>query len=439
MNEVKKAIQEKYEQFKKELGFPIGDLEKLDNNWWKQKFEMDGKERGAIYYNKNTGVFAVYGAIYAHYNALQAKKDVLGFPKTDEMPLQNGRYNHFEKGSIYWTQELGAHEILGAIYDKWANLGWETGYLGYPISNEGTITTPVGKRGRYQHYEHGSIYYNEDKNIGPYVVHEKITKRWSESDLKWEQGALGYPVNDTQGVTQNAMNETISNNFQGGSISWNKIINMHNVTKLTPGEAIKKKYQQLTASLGTSVGDIEKCGTTKWSKQKYQKGAIYYNPETEAYAVYGAIYVRYTKMQSEKGVLGFPKTDELGDISNGGRYNSFENGSIYWTSATGACAIMQIGEISIPFSQSIQEPDLQSKVDSLQSKVDSLSEKLDLVKTDYSTHTHSYDLSYLGGAWNIAMIKESIKWGTNLDYLVHVINPSSIPSTRPTALTSMPK
>ena len=62
----------------------------------------------------------------------------LGYPKTGELvtPDGVGRYNHFENGSIYWTQATGAHEVRGLIQAKWYELGWEKSDLGYPLTDE---------------------------------------------------------------------------------------------------------------------------------------------------------------------------------------------------------------------------------------------------------------------------------------------------------------
>ncbi len=38
--------------------------------------------------------------------------------------------------SIYWTPQTDAHEVHGAIRDKWASLGWERSRLRYPVSDE---------------------------------------------------------------------------------------------------------------------------------------------------------------------------------------------------------------------------------------------------------------------------------------------------------------
>jgi uncharacterized protein with LGFP repeats len=77
-----------------------------------------------------------------------------------------GRFNHFRTFfpnggtadcSIYWTPGTGAHEVYGAIRDKWASLGWEKSQLGYPVDAESDA--PNG--GRIQHFQRGSIIWTQ--------------------------------------------------------------------------------------------------------------------------------------------------------------------------------------------------------------------------------------------------------------------------------------
>jgi hypothetical protein len=65
-----------------------------------------------------------------HQAELDYEKGPLGYPTTDEKGTLDGRgrYNQFSKGgAIYWTPQTGAHAIYGEIYNKWAELKWETG------------------------------------------------------------------------------------------------------------------------------------------------------------------------------------------------------------------------------------------------------------------------------------------------------------------------
>jgi hypothetical protein len=114
--------------------------------------------------------FNVYGAIGEKYAALGGAGGFLGAPLTDETgtPDGIGRYNHFQHGSIYWTPKTGAFEVHGSIRDKWAAMGWERSYLGYPISDE--INRPGG--GRTSRFQNGAIHWTSQKGA------------WDERSLK---------------------------------------------------------------------------------------------------------------------------------------------------------------------------------------------------------------------------------------------------------------
>jgi uncharacterized protein with LGFP repeats len=116
---------------------------------------------GSIYWKPQTGAHEVHGDIRIKWAQLGGTRGFLGFPVTDELgtPDGHGRYNHFEGGSIYWTPETRAHEVHGAIRDKWASLGWERGRLRYPTSDE--RPTPDG-HGRYSNFQGGAIFWTPE-------------------------------------------------------------------------------------------------------------------------------------------------------------------------------------------------------------------------------------------------------------------------------------
>ena len=69
-------------------------------------------------------------------------------------------------------------------------------------------------------------------------------------------------------------------------------------------------------------------------------GSIYWTPNNGAWSIHGAIRAKWASMGWERGILGYPTTDETGTPDGVGRYNDFSNsGSIYWTSNTGAWSI----------------------------------------------------------------------------------------------------
>ncbi len=132
------------------LGAPVGDEYAVTGG------SAQNYQYGMIYYSPATGAHAVHGAILSRYLALGGPAG-LGFPTTDESPAANGgRYNNFEYGAITWSPTAGAHETHGAIRARWAALGYESGPLGFPTSDEYPVPG-----GTAQNYEHGTLTWNQ--------------------------------------------------------------------------------------------------------------------------------------------------------------------------------------------------------------------------------------------------------------------------------------
>jgi uncharacterized protein with LGFP repeats len=159
------AIERKYD----ELGGPHGFLGyPVDEGAGSEEMDtFDGRGRvrdyqgGSIYWTPQTGAHELHGAIRVKWAQLPGDPGFLGYPITDELgtPDGHGRYNHFEGGSIYWTPETGAHEVHGAIRDKWASMGWERSRLRYPTSDE--KIAPDGHE-RYSLFQGGSIHWTPE-------------------------------------------------------------------------------------------------------------------------------------------------------------------------------------------------------------------------------------------------------------------------------------
>jgi uncharacterized protein with LGFP repeats len=109
-------------------------------------------------------------AIDAKYAALGGPGGFLGRPfdagaGSNEMDTadRRGRFRDFERGSIYWSPQTGAFEVHGEIRVKWAQLGGERSFLGFPVTDE--LGTPDG-RGRFNHFQ-GGLYLLDAGNAGP--------------------------------------------------------------------------------------------------------------------------------------------------------------------------------------------------------------------------------------------------------------------------------
>jgi uncharacterized protein with LGFP repeats len=159
------AIDDKYAS----LGGPGGFLGRpFDAGAGSQEMETaDGSgrfrdfENGSIIWSPQTGAFEVHGDIRIKWAQLGGERGFLGFPLTDELstPDGRGRFNHFQGGSIYWTLKTKAHEVHGAIREKWASMGFERSRLRYPISDERPVS---GGPGRFSQFQGGAIHWTPD-------------------------------------------------------------------------------------------------------------------------------------------------------------------------------------------------------------------------------------------------------------------------------------
>lgn len=138
----------------------LGGNKFLGNTLKKDSIAWYG-ELACICYNSSTKtVFEIHGAIYQKWLSLGGIN--WGIPNTDESPCWDGvgRYNHFNsnQATIMWSPQTGAQGIWGDIRRRWAELGWERSYLGYPTSDESNF--PDG--GRVNSFQKGGIYWWSD-------------------------------------------------------------------------------------------------------------------------------------------------------------------------------------------------------------------------------------------------------------------------------------
>jgi uncharacterized protein with LGFP repeats len=200
----------------------------------------------------------------------------LGLPISEELTCADGegRFQNFEHGSIYWHPDVGAYEVHGTIRDKWIALGAEaTGGLGYPKTDE--RITPDGI-GRFSWFTGGLICWHPD--MGAWELHGAILIKWLS--LGGVRSHLGYPRTDEMG---------------------------------TPDGAGRYNH--------------------------FQHGSIYFTTGTGAHEVRGAIHAKWESLNWETGPLGYPTTDEYPTVDGVGRSSRFQKGGIIWSSTSGASIV----------------------------------------------------------------------------------------------------
>lgn len=201
---LKKYAQIGYE--KSILGYPITNEVKIRDEGTYQRFQ-----KGNMYYTPRHGSKLVYGAIFEKWGETDYENGPLGYPITDELVTtdEKGRYNEFEFGTVYWSAKTGAHEVYGLIRDAFLRAGG-VDTVGFPTTGERFVPD---KSGKYNHFENGSVYWKVGQKKA-FFVPQWVVDAWSQ--LGWEKGVLGFPVNDAE--TIDGMD---TQGFEGGTIGYN--------------------------------------------------------------------------------------------------------------------------------------------------------------------------------------------------------------------------
>lgn len=174
---------------------------------------------GRVFWSQQTGAHSVLGAIGAAYQAEGGPDGPLGLPTSGETttPDGRGRFTQFQNGVIYWSPTTGAHAIRGGIRAMWQERGAERGELGYPTTDE--ITNP-NKPGVVQGFQGGTVYWSSE--TGPKVVEGSILTAYREAGA--ENSALGYPTTDEIALSTRG---GAFSRFQGGAIYWSNRTGAH--------------------------------------------------------------------------------------------------------------------------------------------------------------------------------------------------------------------
>ena len=161
----------------------------------------------------------------------------------------------------------------------------------------------------------------------PRAVRLAIEDGWAASG--WEEGPLGYPVG-----AQVTLPGGVWQAFEDGAVYWSAATGSHGVSG---------PIGDLYRSVGGPAGGLrypttdENCGLRDGGcYQLFQGGAIYWSPATGAGRVFGAIGDLYMSYAGPNGGLAYPISGEICALRGGGCYQLFQGGAIYWSPATGA-------------------------------------------------------------------------------------------------------
>lgn len=177
--------------------------------------------------------------------------------------------------------------------------------------------------GVYQMYERGAIVWSPAS--GAHISTGGIRSTWGSTGF--ENGQLGYPTTDEiSGLKDGGVYQM----YQGGAIVWSPATGSH----VSMGG-----IRTVWASTGFENGQLGYPTTNEISGlrnggvyQMYQGGAIYWSPATGSYATTGGIRTAWLNMGAENGKLGYPTSNEY-STGGGGVSQNYEGGVIRWSPA----------------------------------------------------------------------------------------------------------
>ena len=287
-------------------------------------------EHGSVYWSEPTGARALLGPIEALWNSTGGTEGPLGYPTTSvsTAPDGAGQYARFEHGSVYWSAQTGARALIGPIEDLWESTGGLDGDLGYPTNS---VATAADGEGQYAHFQGGSVYWSLD--TGARVVDGAVRDLWLAT--RQVLGPLGYPTDD---VRATARGDGEVGRFEGGSIWWSEQTGARAL--LGPIETRWTSLGAEQSTLGYPTQSVTTTADGAGQFARFTGGSIWWSEATGARALSGPVEKFWRSTGAERGALGFPTSDVTATADGTGQYARFQNGSIWWSQPTGARALL---------------------------------------------------------------------------------------------------
>ncbi len=265
---------------------------------------------GSIYWSPYTGAHEVHGVIRQKWSSMGWEKSPLGYPRTDEQTgadyRKEGRFNHFQNGSIYWHPATGAREVHGAIRAKYIELGAEASILGYPTTDE---TATPDRIGRFNHFQAGSIYWTP--GTGAHETHGLIRQFWAQNG--WERNAeLGYPISDEL-VPHRGVGHTRPPSIR------KPIANLPLEVIRTPAEQPSPTLPLIEAASARMLATAP-IASVALAEQPVSRGAREISAASRA--------VADTRLIALPPAIFIPVASHTGQSQD--RYGDFENGVVFW-------------------------------------------------------------------------------------------------------------
>jgi len=293
---------------------------------------------GSLLFSPATGAYTITGRILNYWAESGFENGRLGYPTSQAScgAVQTECWQSFENGAVAYSATTPIETVpAGPMAQGWANFGGSGGALGYPTSEQ---FCGLKDGGCFQMFAKGALMFSPLTGAQPSLL-GPIRDLWQKQGF--ENGPLGYPASN---VICGLIGGGCFQNYSGGSVMWSAASAAHSI----PFGPVRDAWVGTgfeNGILGYPVSE-QICGLrNSGCFQNFANGTVMYSPSTGAQPMPSApIRDKWGTTGFEGGTLGYPTSGAICGLRNGGCFQNFEKGTILWSSASGA-QVMKPGPI----------------------------------------------------------------------------------------------
>lgn len=197
----------------------------------------------------------------------------------------------------------------------------QTKHIGSCVNDE--YEAGKDNEGRRQDFRSGTAYWSPSTDA--HALFGAINARYNA--LGGPSGWLGFPISG-EAATRDGVGRYV--HFQNGSIYWSPSTGAQEIPRDIFDEWATTGYENGDLGFPTAPAKEVNGGFV----QQFQKGYVVRTKDNKNYWLTGIIGAKYAELDTANSVLGHAKSNEI--KVNGGVFQEFEHGNIYWSPSTGA-------------------------------------------------------------------------------------------------------
>ena len=243
----------------------------------------------------------------------------LGAPTGAETAVPGGLMRAYARGTVYWSEATGAQAVRGGMLARFNSVANPLETYGFPRTGE-----LDGGNGRvYQLFTNDTLYWTPQHGAFP-IIKGKYLTTW---ETQGQSGRFGFPITDL----------VVINGYQTQEFEFGGVTVKPDGSVLVVADGVGIGWRNLGGVKGfygypTSAEIPARDGGVY---QTFQRGTVYWSAASGAFGVHGGIAEGYGNLGGLNGFYGYPTSGEIPG-PNGGVYQNFQRGTIYWTARLGS-------------------------------------------------------------------------------------------------------